>query len=71
MGWAAGSEIAEEVWGIVREYIPAHKRRIIAKDIIEIFEDEDADAWDGTSLIEEDADHNVFEDEELKEEDDL
>lgn len=56
MGWAAGSGLADEVWGIVREFVPPHKRKAIAREIIEIFEGEDADDWCGDMLIEEDAD---------------
>ena len=67
MGWARGSGIAEEIWGIVREFIPVRKRELVANDIIEVFEDEDADDWDGTSLIEEDAGRTGIEDEKFLE----
>jgi hypothetical protein len=69
MGWAAGNELADEVWGIVREYIPTHQRKVIAREIIEVFEREDADAWDGGTLIEEDADLYQADDGEDLEED--
>lgn len=67
MGWASGSQLADEVWGIVREFVPHHKRRTIAREIIDVFENEDADAWDENDLICEDAGYPILEDDELEE----
>ena len=55
MGWAAGSVIANDVWQIVRNYIPEHERKDVAEKIIRIFKDEDADDWSSDQLIYEDA----------------
>ena len=65
MGWASGSLIAEEVWGIVREYNPPTKRKQTAREIIEVFENEDADAFEDEQLIMQDAEYP--ENEELEE----
>lgn len=43
MGWASGSEIATEIWRLVREHIPKDERRRIAIDLVHIFEDQDCD----------------------------
>lgn len=43
MGWGSGSELAEEVWSIVKPYIPPAERRQVAKDIVSAFEDQDCD----------------------------
>jgi hypothetical protein len=69
MGWASGSEIAEEVWGIVRAFVPVRKRKEVAQEIIEVFENEDADAFEDEMLICQDAgyagaDEDLLEDEE-------
>ena len=46
MGWAAGTELAEKVWQVVRPYIPEAERESIAFKVYDLFCDEDADAWD-------------------------
>lgn len=33
MGWCNGSYIAEDVWNLVREYIPEEKKQAIARKI--------------------------------------
>lgn len=43
MGWASGSELAEDVWTLMRQYVPGKKRQRIARKLIDIFEDRDAD----------------------------
>ncbi len=43
MGWASGSELAEDVWTTVRKYIPETKRKSIATRIVRIFEGHDCD----------------------------
>lgn len=43
MGWASGSGLAEDIWGLVREHIPKSKRSTIAKEFIEEFQDRDCD----------------------------
>lgn len=57
MGWASGSELAEEIWDIVRPYIPNgdQGRKLIARDIIEAFENHDCDTMDECEQLQEDA----------------
>lgn len=67
MGWAAGSELADEVWTLFREFIPSHHRKHMAAELMELFEQHDADAWGNGTLLEEDAGYLDFEDETLLE----
>ena len=46
MGWSAGSELAIDVYDLVKEYIPKHKRKEIATKIFRKFEDLDAEIYD-------------------------
>jgi hypothetical protein len=46
MGWGRGSQLAEEVWDIVRHHIPFHSRKHLAGMIIDAFEEYDADTMD-------------------------
>ena len=55
MGWAAGGDLASDVYDLVRDFIPEDKRKEISNQIISLFEDEDADCWDSNSQIEADA----------------
>lgn len=43
MGWASGSELAENIWDEVRNFIPENKRERVAKKIWAFFEDFDCD----------------------------
>lgn len=44
MGWSSGSEIAEEFWDLVKDYIPSSKqRKYVARKLIAIVEDFDCD----------------------------
>lgn len=53
MGWSGGSEIASEVWDIVKEFIPKKKRKVIAKQIVNLFEDNDCDTmYEAEELME-------------------
>jgi hypothetical protein len=69
MGWASGSELAEEVWELVREYIPKRKREQVAKDLVNIFEDHDCDTMEEAELLMEDAGLDDPEDEDDEEHD--
>lgn len=55
MGWASGSEIAEDIWKLVRVHIPRKERKDIANQIIEIFEDKDCDTMEEAELLSKDA----------------
>jgi hypothetical protein len=43
MGWNTGSAIAEDVWALVRKFIPLEVRPDIAHKVIDRFEDADCD----------------------------
>jgi hypothetical protein len=53
MGWSRGSEIAAEVWDLVKEFVPTKKRKSIAKQIVDLFEDNDCDTmYEAEDLME-------------------
>lgn len=43
MGWASGSELAEQLWLKVRKYLEPSERKAIARHFIESFENFDCD----------------------------
>lgn len=51
MGWCKGSIIAEELWADIRDDLSPQKRRYVARRIIKIFSNEDADCWDDSMQI--------------------
>lgn len=55
MGWASGSELAESVWLLIREYVPEEKRPRVAKQLIEAFRDHDWDTVDEAETLAADA----------------
>lgn len=61
MGWATGSEIAEEVWKVVKDAVPSQNRQYVADKLLEIFENHDADAFDSDMEIVKDAGRNFDE----------
>ncbi len=54
MGWCNGSFLAERLWDEMREFVPDKRKKEMAKIIYEMFCDEDADCWEGTSQLEKD-----------------
>lgn len=50
MGWSGGTEIADGIWDIVREYIPEDKKKEVALGIIDVLTDQD---WDCVQECEE------------------
>ena len=46
MGWCEGSYIANDIWKLVKDFVPENQRQQIARAIVDRFEDEDADCWD-------------------------
>jgi hypothetical protein len=50
MGWASGSYLCDDVWTLVKRYIPEDKRKRLAGKLIDIFDDHDADDWEGTKV---------------------
>lgn len=63
MGWASGSELAEETWELVREFIPKNKRREVAEAFLDAFRNRDADDWNGDEALCRDA--GRYQDEEI------
>ena len=57
MGWSGGSAIAEDVWKLVRGYVPESQRQEIALAIIDRFESEDCDTMDEAEQLQEDANY--------------
>jgi len=55
MGWCSGSYLAQDTWNLVRKHIPVKERKKIAKKFLAKFEDHDADDWDSTSTLCQDA----------------
>jgi len=52
MGWASGSELAEEVWLAVRDYIPeGRERALVARTVIDAFENCDCDTMDEAEVL--------------------
>ena len=43
MGWASGSQLAYEIWDLVKDEIPEDKKQKIASGIIKAFEGMDCD----------------------------
>jgi hypothetical protein len=46
MGWCSGTVIGENIYNLIRNYIPPDKRKRISKRIINILNEHDADAWE-------------------------
>lgn len=46
MGWSGGTEIADGVWSVVKEFIPEERKKEVANEIIDLLEDQD---WDNLS----------------------
>lgn len=59
MGWCGGASIAEEVWLLVREFVPTKDRKNIAQEIINIFRDRDADTMDEAEQLMADAEEKL------------
>lgn len=55
MGWRTKTEIAIDLYNKIRKYIGKGDRKIVAKIIYNIFRSYNADAWEGDSKLEEDA----------------
>ncbi len=55
MGWAGGSELADEIWGMFRKHVPANQRKRLAKKLVDIFEGQDCDTMDECEQLMKDA----------------
>ena len=51
MGWASGSELAEDVWDVVRPFIPMEERKKVARSIVQAFENRDCDTLDEAETL--------------------
>ena len=51
LGWSGGSYLAEDVWNLIRQFVPAEVRKKTAKKIYDLFVDQDADDWDDDMRI--------------------
>ena len=64
MGWASGSELAEQVWSLVRDYIPeGNQRALVARQVIDEFEGYDCDTIDEAEPLCKDARRRTWQDE--------
>lgn len=52
MGWCSGSQLANEVWDEVKAFIPDEKQKDVAKEIVDIFSNHDADCWEDPKGVE-------------------
>jgi hypothetical protein len=43
MGWASGSYLAEDIWNLVRKYIPDKDRVQVARKFVDLFKSFDCD----------------------------
>ena len=48
MGWASGSYLCENIWKIVKDYIPEEHLETVGADICKLFVDNDADDFSFT-----------------------
>lgn len=55
MGWSGGSELAEQIWEIVRDHIPDDAKQAVALDLVDLFEYEGCDTMHECTLLMEDA----------------
>ena len=60
MGWASGSEIADEVWNAVRKYVPESDRKDVATRVVRIFEERDCDTMEEAEVLWNDADPTIY-----------
>lgn len=58
MGWGRGSEVADEVWSIVKPYIAPSEQRFVAKELIALFEAHDCDTLQDAEELWDDAGKN-------------
>lgn len=46
MGWASGSQLAEQIFKRLKKIVPKGDHKIVAQILYEEFSNEDADDWD-------------------------
>ena len=53
MGWASGSELADEVWNIFEKFMPNEKvAKKTAQKLVDAFEDQDCDTMYECDFVE-------------------
>ncbi len=62
MGWCSGSYLADDVWKIVKKHIPKSEQQKVAKKIVELFNEHDADCWGPDIEIDRIANPQYYED---------
>lgn len=62
MGWSGGSYVAEQVWDLIKDFIPKNKKKKVAREIIDIMEDQDCDTIDEAEELCEAAKREIDED---------
>lgn len=50
MGWASGSELADDLWRVTEKLIPKEKRKGLAKQWVKAFQSMDCDTMHETEV---------------------
>ena len=45
MGWNGGSDLCNDIWLIVRDYIDLYEQKEVANKLFELFKEHDTDNW--------------------------
>jgi hypothetical protein len=67
MGWADGSELAEDVWNLFRDFVPTKSQERVASELIDLFENMDCDTIEECEQLCQDAKRRTWRDEEDEE----
>lgn len=60
MGWASGSELAENIWNLFRDFVPKDTRKQIALKLINLFKGRDCDTIDECEQLCKDAEQSTW-----------
>lgn len=55
MGWASGSQLAQDVWDLIRPFLYVSERQRVARQLIDLFENMDCDTIDEAEQLCQDA----------------
>lgn len=50
MTWLNGADLAEQVWDVIKQHVPQDKQKIVAKELIKIFESYGCDTMTQTEM---------------------
>lgn len=53
MGWCSGVSVAESVWDLFDEFIPADKKGFLALRLVDVFESYDCDCMEEADFVQE------------------